>query len=305
MSNNFGSQIVNIFGDVALSQLGQDTVGATSFATDITTLNNGVAAGANSTVTVKTFSTAGTYQYNGAYTSTDITGSDTVVTLNRHAVAQRELTQDQLSSPYWKITVAELGKEMGQSMAEAVNTDFLSLFTSGNFTNFTIVNSGSFNRNALNSIASALSKRGVSKDDRMALLNNDYYNYLGNDQSVVTLTNLNPDVVSNINLPKIATFQPYEVGSTLFPQSAYSGSYNVVGALGGKYGVAFATRPIRTLDGFGTAAIYSTPINPKLGLAVTNTVIGDPLLSGKVVLRSEFAYGFSVGNAKALQLIVA
>lgn len=302
MANAFGSQIVNIFGDTALAQLGQTLPVIGAYATDISTIKQPY--GANSTITVKTFSTAGTYDFNGSYTSTDITGSDTVVTLNRHKVAERTITQDQLSSPYINVTLAEVGKEMGQSLAEAVSTDFLSLLNSGSFANFTVVNSASFNRNALNSIAATLSKRGVAKANRSLVINNDFYNYLSNDQSYVTLLGLNPDVVYQNQLPQIAGFQPYEMGNPLFPVAAYSASGSVKGFVGNKSGIAYATRIVPTLGEYAPNATYGTSINEKLGLAITNTVVADPISTGNLIIRSEVAYGFAVGNSAAVQVLI-
>jgi hypothetical protein len=307
MANNFGNTNYTLWADTALEQLGYELPFINSYATDISNIE--VPTAVSSSVIVKTYATAGTALFNGTFSSNNISTNDSTVTLDKFRYAQRTLSAAELMSQDVSVRLVEIGKEIGQSLAQDVTSDFTNVFTLGNYTNYTIVNSASFARNVLNSVGATLSKRGVIASGRAVMLNNDYYNYLGNDQSYVSAIALNPAFTNTIltgNLPHIAGFTPSQISNPLLPQSNYSGSYKVVGVAQHKSGVAFASRTTGVMPemfaGAGVQTIVSS--NNKLGLVVTSQMIPDPVNTGGLILRSSILYGVTPGNTAATQVLI-
>ena len=241
-----------------------------------------------------------TYDPANGYTSSDSTAADVSVIIDNHKAVQIEFNANEVAS-----TVRDLFGEQVEGIHYAIGKNFVDAIyakiTAGNFANATTKATASLARADLVAMSKALGGRAVPNMGRFLLLNQDTYEKMMNDTTIVSLaTAQKADLITENKLPRIAGFNLSEAVN--LPATG-----NLTGFAGTADSLAIVTRLpndySKALPGSGNGAI-STVTNPDTGISLAVTQFVDHNL-GKAVWRAAVMYGVGVGQAASGQRLIS
>lgn len=156
---------------------------------------------------------ANDYDPETGYGSNNASTTDVSVTINQHVGVPVSFNANELGS-----TRRDLFGEQAEGMHYAIGTKLvdyvLALITAGNFANHTDSKLSLFGRPVMRKAAKALTIRKVPAMGRIALLNPDFFEAAGNDATILQMAAYrNPEIITEVQLPRMAGFQPYEAVS--------------------------------------------------------------------------------------------
>lgn len=235
------------------------------------------------------------YDLTNGYVAAGGSFSDVSVTLNKFKHATFELNDAEFSSTNINL-INEYAASFAEAIGQQIMSDISALFTTGNYTNATTGTLANANRKTVIVAANtALNKRNVNAS-RFGIFNPDLTNALWNDDSIVYMTAGGTGIEAG-NLPVIH-------GVTVSEYSALPTTSNLVGVVGAKDAVVFASR---TPSDAGFADLpqvgrVTTVTDPKSGLSVQvresyNMAKGSRLVTYAII------YGCAKGNPASLQRI--
>lgn len=240
------------------------------------------------------------YVAGSGYASSDATTTDVTLTIDNHKAVQIEFNANEVAS-----TVRDLFGEQVEGIHYALGKNFVDAIyakiTAGNFSNATTKATASVNRATIVSMSKALGVRSVPNMGRFLLLNQDVYEQIMNDTTIVSLaTNQKAELITENRLPRIAGFDVSEAVNL-------PGTGNLTGFAGTPDSLVLATRLpndySKALPGSGNGAV-STVTNPDTGISLAVTQFVDHTL-GKAVWRAAVMYGVGVGQAATGQRLIS
>lgn len=249
---------------------------------------------------IRTIPTATDYNTTTGYAASDATTTDVAVTIDQHKAVMIEFNANEVAS-----TGRDLFGEQAEGASYAIGKTLVDALyariTAGNFSTATVQAVGGFGRATMVKIAKALTARGGADVGRFALLNQDYYEALSNDSTILNLAAYQkPELITGYSLPPIATLQPYEAVN--LPTTG-----NLTGFAGTADALVIATRLpgdyIGALPGAGNGS-SSVVTNPDTGVSVQLVNYVDHKL-GKAVWRAAFMFGTAPGQAASGQRLVS
>ncbi len=232
--------------------------------------------------------------------SSDATTSDVSVTIGQPKGVQIEYASSELAG-----TNRDLFGEQVEAMQYALGKDLMdavyALITTA-FTQATTKALVSFTRADVTAMAKALTGRGVPVVGRTLLLNQDYYEKLGQDSSIVNLASYSmPGVITEGMLPPIAKFNVIE--SVNLP-----GTANLTGFGFTKDALVVATRLpedyMKNVPGGAAHGAMSIVTNPDTGISVQKTDFVDHKLA-RAYSRIAWAYGVARGQLASGQRLIS
>lgn len=240
------------------------------------------------------------YSTTTGYASSDVTTTDVPVTIDAHKAVQIEFNANEIagtSRDLFKEQVEGISYQLGKVLVDAL----YARITAGNFTNATTQAVGGFARATVIKLTKALMGRGAPDFGLFVLLNQDYFEALANDTSIVALaTQQKAELITEYRLPKVASLQPYEAVN--LPNTG-----NLVGFAGAPDALVLATRlPAdysKALPGSNNGSI-STLTNADTGISLAVTQFVDHTL-GKAVWRAALMYGTARGQASSGQRLIS
>lgn len=244
--------------------------------------------------------TAGDYNAVTGYASNDSTTADVPVTIDQHKFVQIDFNVNELSSTSRDL-FAEQAEGAQYAIGKALVDALYARITAGNFANATTQAVGGFNRATLVRVSKALNGRGVSDMGRFLLLNQDYFEALANDTTILQLgTFQRADLINEYRLPRVHGFDPYEAVN--LPTTG-----NLTGFAGTPDSLVVATRVpadySAALPGAGNGSV-STVTNPDTGVSVQLVQYVDHKL-GSAFWRAAFMFGTARGQAASGQRIIS
>lgn len=234
------------------------------------------------------------------WSSSDATTTDVTVTIGQPKGVQIEYTSTELANTLRDIfgeQVEACHYALGKNMFDAL----YAVITAANFANATTKALATFTRNDVTAMAKALTGRGVSAMGRTLLLNQDYYEKLGQDSTIVNLAAYSmPGVITQGDLPPVAKFAITEAVNL-------PGTGNLTGFGFTKDALVLATRVpedyTRALPGASNGAV-SVITNPITGMSVQKVDFVDHKLA-KAYSRIAIAYGVAKGNGSSGQRLIS
>ena len=256
----------------------------------------------NQTVKTRTrgIPTVVTYDPANGYASSDSTTTDVSVLIDNHKAVQIEFNANELAS-----TVRDLFGEQVEGIHYALGKNFVDAIyakiTAGNFSNATTKSIATTTRATVVALSKALGGRSVPNMGRFLLLNQDAYEAVTNDTTIVSLgTAQKSELITENRLPRIAGFNISEAVN--LPATG-----NLTGFAGTPDSLAIVTRLpndySKALPGSGNGAV-STVTNPDTGISLAVTQFVDHNL-GKAVWRAAVMYGVGVGQAATGQRLIS
>lgn len=234
------------------------------------------------------------------WASSDATTTDVTVTIGQPKGVQIEYTSTQLAN-----TLRDIFGEQVEACHYALGKDMFdalyAVITAGNFAYATTRALATFTRDHVTAMSKALTGRGVSQMGRTLLLNQDYYEKLGQDATIVNLAAYSmPGVITDGLLPPIAKFAITEAVNL-------PGTGNLTGFGFTKDALVLATRVpedyTRALPGASNGAV-SVITNPTTGMSVQKVDFVDHKLA-KAYSRIAIAYGVAKGNGLSGQRLIS
>lgn len=147
------------------------------------------------------------------YGDNNATTTDVPVTINHNIGVPVSFNVNELASTERDL-FGEQSEGMHNALATAIVDALFALITAGNFANHTDSKLSLFNRPVVRQIGKAMNIRKVGKGGRFLLLNPDFHEKLGQDASIVSLAAFQkPEIITEMTLPRVAGFQPYEAES--------------------------------------------------------------------------------------------
>lgn len=294
MSNSLGTINVNVIAQEGLAYLAAQYPIIGQITSDLS--NEQAAYGATILSSIPSVGTVQDYDTTNGYVPASATGTDVSVTLNKHKHVSFALNDQELSSSNPEKLVKTYAESFAEGLGQQVMSDIAALFTTGTFTNSTVMALTGCNvQNVINAPNTALNKRNVPKS-RFGIFNSDYYGALFNDDQIVNLQK-GGNGISASNLPAIH-------GVELSDYSALPTTSNLVGVVGHKSAVVFTSR-VPSDVGYKSApavADISIVTDPKSGLSVQVRKFYDPY-KGKLQVTYSLMYGVAVADAARAQLI--
>lgn len=246
--------------------------------------------------------TVGHYSTTLGYVSTGATATDVPVKISNHDYVQIEFNANELAS-----TGRNLFQEQVDGMHYAIGKTFvdglLALITVANFANESIEAVADTDRDTMDTLATALSTRGVPEFNRIGLLKSAVFRKLGKDSSIVNLAAMGqrPEIITQGVLPPISGIQPYELFNLPTDE-------NLIGFACTPDALALATRLpndyTQAMPGVPSTAAVSTVTNPDTGISLMMVRYIDHQL-GKAVTRFAFMWGVAKGNPLAGQRLIS
>ncbi len=252
----------------------------------------------NQTITTRIPSVGIVQDFNTStgYVAASATSTDVSVTLDKFKHASFELNDAEFSATNRNL-VEDYAVAFSYALGSQIMSDLAGLFTSGNYSySTTQALSGADRKSVIVTPNTALNKRFVSKD-RFAIFNSDLYAALLSDNTIVELT-FKGIGIGETQLPVIH-------GVTLNEYSAMPTTGNLVGVVGAKDALVFASR-VPADAGFAdlpAVGRISTVTEPKSGLSVQVRESYD-MRKGSRQVTYAVIYGVAKGNTNSLQRIV-
>ena len=292
-ANSLGALAGNLILQRALTLLKFEFPELRAFSTDFS--SEPVSFGQTLQTRLRTVPVLTDYDPVAGYASSDVTTTDVNLTISAHKAVQIEFDANTLGSTKRDL-IGEQIEGAHYAIGKGISDTMLALLIAANFPTPLVQAIGGFGRATLKAGGATLSKRGVPKVGRVALLNVDYHEAIGNDASIIQLaTYQKPEIITDNLLPKIQRFQPYEVAN--MPTTA-----NLVGFLGTPDALAVATRVpndyTTVMGDVPNNGIVEIVTNPDSGISVMLVKFIDHR-GGKAVWRAAVMWGAAKGQAGA------
>jgi len=258
----------------------------------------------NQTIQTRIRAVPTTSAYTGTgFTAANAVDTDVPVTITDHRYVQITYNANELAS-----TNRDLFNEQAQGSSYALGLYLVNalyaLITPTNFSlgaQKTVQASGGFNRGTLQTMAAAMTLRGVGKADRTMLLNLGYYQQLGQDASVIAYDQYHDGTLITENvLPNVSGFLPVEVPNL-------PGTSNLTGFGMTPEALILATRIPNDYSTVLPGASYgnvSQVTDPNTGITVCVTQYVDHN-AGSASYRVSLMLGVAVGDTSRGQLLVS
>lgn len=300
MANTLGTTNGNVIAQEALKAL----QGALPFLGQIASDHSKESAKFGEAVIVHEVAAASAADFNPAngYVVSDRTQVDISVTLNKHKHHTYGIGVQEASSSRVDL-IQRFALNAAYSIGSAVAQDLFALVLNAAFANKTTKALGAggdgFDRKALISVGTALSKRGVPGFGRFCVLNPDYYGSLSMDATLMqVLLGAGAQAVQSGRLPMVHGFDVSEFVD--LPANAE----NLVGIAGTRTALAFASR-IPDDPGQGQSNVsISVVTDEQTGLSLQ---VREWYNADYASFRRTYTlmYGVAVGQEEALQRIVS
>lgn len=250
------------------------------------------------TVNIPVYPVGSAGAFGGDYTSNaDSTLTAVTVTVNQHQFDTAHFTDTEMLNSS-AANYEAYGRQLGAELATTVFQDVLSVVTNANYGGAAFTGAAStFDSDDVVDIKDAddTDKMPVG---RSLVLSSSYYNALLKDSSIKNATNYGTDSGVQAGLiPNLYGYQVFE--STAIPAN----SENLVGFSASPTAIAIATRYLEPQDGHNYADARPL-IHEGTGVTLGVRRWHEPE-SGKMYITYEANYGFSVGQAAALNRMVS
>jgi hypothetical protein len=249
---------------------------------------------------IRTIPTVTDYNSVTGYATSDAGTTDVPVTIDAHKAVQIAFNANEVASTsrdLFSEQVEGISYALGKVLVDALYANI----TAGNFANSTTTALVNMDRKALVKLAKALGGRGVAGLGRFILLNQDYYEALANDTTILNLAAYQKsELITGYTLPTIHTLQPVEAVN--LPTTG-----NLTGFAGGPDSLVIATRLpndyTTALPGANNGAV-STITNADTGISLAVTQFVDHTL-GRAVWRAALMFGTAKGQAASGQRLIS
>jgi len=250
---------------------------------------------------IRSIPTVVDYNTTTGYATSDAATVDVPVTIDAHKAVQIAFNANETASTNRDLfgeQVEGISYALGKALVDALYANI----TAANFTaTATTIAVGSMDRKTMVKLAKALTGRGVPLLNRFCLLNQDYYEALANDATILNLAaHQKPELITGYQLPPIATLTPIEA-----PNLITTG--NLTGFAGTPDALVVATRLPNdytiALPGASNGSI-STITNADTGISLAVTQFVDHTL-GRAVWRAALMYGTAKGQIQSGQRLTS
>jgi hypothetical protein len=241
------------------------------------------------------------------YRGKNSTTLDVPVTIDKHKFYPIEFGIEEVASTERDL-VGEQAEAAAHGIANAFLKDLTALITVENFPTEVVSAVDSIDRKTMTKLAKALTGKKVPKAGRAALLDDDaFYKLL--DDEVVVRSDANSGVrtLQTGELPPVSGITPYNLTGMV---TAGQDAENLLGAALNKSALVLATRvptdiaEIAAANGIPMNGRVSTITEPKTGLSVALIESADAV-GGYVVSTLAIMYGVAIGNPDALVRLVS
>lgn len=293
MSNSLGTIGTNVIAQEALNFLAAQY----PFISQVSTDFSNETAQFNSSIisTIPSVGVVSDYSATNGYVATDVTGNSVSVTLNKFKHATFSLTDAELSSTNMNL-IEGYAQSYAEGLGQQIMADVAALLVTGSILNSTVTGLASASvANIINKPNTALNKRNVPRD-RFGIFNSDFYGALFDDDQIVNLQK-GGNGISASNLPVVH-------GVALSDYSALPTTSNLVGAIGHKSAIVFASRLPSDVGSKAapTVADIQVVTHPKSGLSILVRKWYDPGL-GQLKMSFALIYGVALADQARIQLI--
>ncbi len=244
------------------------------------------------------------YSTETGYATSGVSTVDVDVVINAHNAVQIAFGVNELASgnrDFFGEQVEGAHSAIGADLYDAI----LAVITAGNFSVAqltTICALSGFGRPTLTAMARKLTDRKVAKAGRSILLNTEYYEKLGQDTSIVSLSvHQQAGIITEGELPRVAKFQPYEVQE--FPSTG-----NLVGFACAPDALAIATRVpddyTKVMPDVSGGGVVQIVKNPDTGISVMLVRYIDHQM-GKATWRIAYMRGAAKGQVASGERLIS
>lgn len=226
------------------------------------------------------------------YGDNNATTVDVPVTINHNIGVPVTFTVNELASTSRDL-FGEQVEGMHSAIADAVVAALFALILNANFANSTASKLSEFTRAVPRAMSKAMTGRKVGKTGRWMLLNSDFHEKLGQDTSIVQLSAFQrPEIITEMDLPRVAAFDPYEAETLPVNGEALAGFG------GNSETFAMATRVpndyTQALAGSSNGSV-SAVLNPDTGITVQKVDYVNHTLAS-ATSRVALMFGVAPGN---------
>lgn len=241
--------------------------------------------------------------YRGAGSTT----LDVPVTINKHKFYPIEFGIEEVASTERDL-VGEQAEAAAHGIVNAFMKDLTALITVDNFATEVVQSVATIDRKTMTKLAKALTGVKVPKAGRAAILDDDAFYALLDDEVIARSdANSGTRTLQTGELPPVSGITPYNLTGMV---TSAQESENLLGAALNKSALVLATRvptdisELAAANGIPMNGRVSTITEPKTGLSVALIESADAV-GGYIVSTLAIMYGVAVGNPSSLVRLVS
>jgi hypothetical protein len=276
------------------------------------TENIPAAFGFGSTLTVKNLAnpTVSKFVPGVGFATATASASDINIVVNQYASSKVGFDDTQLSSPVGGLYVEKFAERTSYAISKQIITDLVANVSSSYFTySQSFASSSAAGRASLITANRILDNNGVADDNRVVILNPNYYAGLTSDQTLFAPLYFSVNTDSNVTgkMLNALGFGFAKTDTSIFP-SSFDGTNNLVGFACHPSALAFVSalppNPTEFVRSGATVMDFGVAVSPRSGIQV---VVAKYYLPGASTLfvETRVMYGSAAGVPQALSAWVS